>query len=496
MGIRPRWSARSAEAPAGLGRVILWATPTVLAALVFVGAALIGERATAIQAALAGLHAAGAAAVLVRAATVSAERRAWSAIGAAVAVVAAADAVWALAGGGYPAPAAALLLYVVAVPLLYGGLVSLVPRGRDLNHPRFWLDALICALALAGALTAAIDRWLTPSVTSATGRVLVMAIPAVDLVLITLLLSALLIAGPRYDGRLPVLLVAGLALGTGHLLAIAAGRGTAGAPTLAAALTATPTVLLVVAAWTRLPRATYVPPPGWLVQGAPMVSLSVAIAIVCAGGLGDMPPVSVLAATLALVLMVARLNFTLLDERRAATEAERLASIDTLTGLANRRSFAVLAEARLAEAAGTRRSVALLMADLDEFKEVNDRLGHHAGDKVLVTVARRFQDALSGRGATLAGFSGDDSAILVDADRATAERICQEIVAAVAAPVWIDGVSITPTLSIGVALAPQDASELGLLLRRADIAMYRAKARSQGYAAYDPTLGDPDGEDR
>ena len=158
---------------------------------------------------------------------------------------------------------------------------------------------------------------------------------------------------------------------------------------------------------------------------------------------------------------------------------------DTLTGLPNRSSFERLVDAEL----GSRQPNAdgeltvVMMMDLDRFKEVNDTLGHHAGDVVLNDFARRLSGLLGPRD-VIARLAGDEFALLtfrgLDEAAAMAERLVDEA----RQPFIIDGLEVVVTMSIGVATATGDVSDASTLLRQADIAMYTAKSRHSGYELY------------
>jgi diguanylate cyclase (GGDEF)-like protein len=155
---------------------------------------------------------------------------------------------------------------------------------------------------------------------------------------------------------------------------------------------------------------------------------------------------------------------------------------DALTGLPNRRRF----DTCLAEGVQTARleqhHLALLIVDLDGFKEVNDTFGHAAGDELLVQVAQRLRDAVRGHD-VVARLGGDEFALVLgSASLAEAEAAAQRVLDALARPVLIDGQSIATGGSVGIAMHPLDGDEPAALLRRADLAMYAAKRGRAGYA--------------
>ena len=163
-------------------------------------------------------------------------------------------------------------------------------------------------------------------------------------------------------------------------------------------------------------------------------------------------------------------------EVEAHARANHLALHDPLTELPNRvllreRLDLALAAARLRHA-----RVAVLCLDLDHFKEVNDTLGHGAGDVLLQEVARRLQASVRGTD-TVARIAGDEFAIVqVDIEQPSEARIlCCRLLERLAEPFRVDGYELQPSASIGVALAPTDGESHERLLKNADIALYRAK---------------------
>jgi len=163
---------------------------------------------------------------------------------------------------------------------------------------------------------------------------------------------------------------------------------------------------------------------------------------------------------------------------------------DPLTGLANRVLFREQVERALAAIRRRRAKVAVLFLDVDDFKVVNDSLGHHAGDRLLIEVARRLQATI--RPTDIAARQGGDEFTIllerirsVDEATVTAERIAREL----SRPIVLDGRSIVVAVSIGIAYADTRDLDADDMLAHADTAMYEAKGAGRGrYAVFDPSM--------
>jgi len=169
------------------------------------------------------------------------------------------------------------------------------------------------------------------------------------------------------------------------------------------------------------------------------------------------------------------------DQKRAELELRYLANYDTLTGLPNRTLLAERLERAVARARRANSRVGVLFLDLDRFKDINDSMGHAAGDRLLKAAAARLQETVREID-TVARLGGDEFTVVLEdlADAASAEHMAARIVAAFEAPLEIEGraeTSISP--SIGVALYPDHAASPNDLLKFADTAMYRAKDRGR-----------------
>jgi diguanylate cyclase (GGDEF)-like protein len=177
---------------------------------------------------------------------------------------------------------------------------------------------------------------------------------------------------------------------------------------------------------------------------------------------------------------------------RASRQLRHQALHDALTDLPNRTLLHRRAERALrGDGLG-----AMLLIDLDRFKEVNDTLGHDHGDELLIEVAGRLQAALR-RGDTLARLGGDEFAVLLDGlpDRGAAVELASRLQDALRRPFALRGVAVELEASVGIALYPEHGTSVGALLQRADVAMYDAKRGHRGVATYTEER-DPYSEDR
>jgi diguanylate cyclase (GGDEF)-like protein/PAS domain S-box-containing protein len=165
---------------------------------------------------------------------------------------------------------------------------------------------------------------------------------------------------------------------------------------------------------------------------------------------------------------------------RLEEQLTRQAFHDGLTGMANRALFRDRLDQALARSERSLGVLAVLLIDLDGFKQVNDSLGHDAGDQLLKVVAERF-DAELRPSDTLARLGGDEFAVLLDgAHEAQASSVARRLLSALAEPVWIAGRELSVGASIGVALHPGGRARGEDLVRHADVAMYAAKESGLG----------------
>ena len=161
-------------------------------------------------------------------------------------------------------------------------------------------------------------------------------------------------------------------------------------------------------------------------------------------------------------------------------DIRRMAYTDPLTGLANRLSFRKLLDDRLLTLHASSGELALLFVDLDDFKRVNDTLGHEAGDEVLSQLSARLRltlERLGTQSADIARFGGDEFIVLYMAEdiRAASARLAEAMIEEIQRPLLLGGKQVFLGASIGITMFPFDAYHAGQLLKNADIAMYQAK---------------------
>ena len=441
-----------------------------------------------------------AAACWLAARRVRTERLAWRALTGGLLMSATANALrtWAAGTeGNGPYPHEIDVIALLAYLLLYVTMVGLIRARVPRFHPSMWLDGVIGAL---GTMAVGVAFLIAPYLDPALGReplpLLELALPAMDLLLLALLVAVGSILGVRLDRTL-LLVIAALCMvliGDVTLFSMTVqGTYVDGGPRELTWLTG----IVLVACAAHLARAqTAVVAPdhdarsrtGWRLLALPLVC-NMASLVVLAIGWGNQLPV--VAAWMAIGCVLAALARTTVTFREVRTfnEVKQQARTDELTGLANRR--ALLEEtARVLTTATARRPAALLLLDLDGFKEVNDSLGHHAGDQLLRQVGPRLQPALR-PGELLARLGGDEFAVLLpDAGLDEAEERAARLRKLIQLPFTVEDIRLHVGVSIGVATAPVPAATVQELLRCADVAMYTAKSGREGVHVYVP---DPHG---
>ena len=437
-----------------------------------------------------GLPILAAAVCLMRARTAGPERTSWALIGIGMLLWAAGSIYWSaflkqLEEPPYPSVADAL--YLGFYPACYVALMLLAgPRVRGISAS-VWMDGLIAMLAVSAVGTAFVVPSLVADTSGGTAVVATnLAYPLGDLLLIALVAGGFALTSWR-PGRAWALIGGGLVLfavaDSIYLYLVAHGTFLEG--TWLDAIWPAGMVLLAIAAWQPEPRPTTHRAESWPVLAIPL-PLVLTLASVGVLVYGNVAQINLVALALASATVVAALLRLALSFReiRALAESRRQATTDDLTGLPNRRYFYERIHEELATAEAGGAPLTLLVADLDGFKELNDTLGHQAGDVLLQQIGPRILDGLRAKD-TLARLGGDEFGVLLpgydsDAAVATVERIR----AILDKPFTIHGLNLHVEASIGVAAFPQHADGVDSLVRRADVAMYQAKEARTGWETY------------
>ncbi|WP_196807378.1 putative bifunctional diguanylate cyclase/phosphodiesterase [Candidatus Solirubrobacter pratensis] len=270
------------------------------------------------------------------------------------------------------------------------------------------------------------------------------------------------------------------AMGASSIAALAAPAG----PEAAIALGGLAGVL-ALSRWHLRPQP---PQPGPefspVVLTAVLTFAAIGLALLVVGQFTDILPVSAALAAVTVLTGMARAGLTVTERLRAS---RREAVTDDLTGLGNRRYLMARLERAIAEAAGEHQDLALLLVDLDGFKELNDTLGHHAGDEVLRQIGPRLASVLRERD-TLARLGGDEFAVILrPGDEAAASAAGLRLRASLEQSFAVGGIRVHIDASVGIAMFPAHALDGLGLLQRADVAMYEAKRTRTGHEVYLPS---------
>jgi len=404
----------------------------------------------------------------------------------------------ALAGDGVGFPSPADAGYLLFFPLMLTALAIVARRHARGLVSSMWLDVAVGSLGAAAVLAVVLSPVLSNALDSSRpfAAVVAVAYPLFDLLLVAAVVGLATIEEIRVDRRWGVL-VAGLLVFTAadvvYALRLAQDVYAVGTPLDAGWAVG----LTLVAFW--VDGAARPEDPAALqgrgsVAGTALVVPAVATAAsLCVLVTGSRVRLSTLAVALAGVTLLATAARTHIAFRQLLRMADlrRQAATDDLTGLPNRRALYAALRSRLSEPDPTR--AALLLLDLDRFKEVNDSLGHHVGDQLLIEVGTRLRDALRPED-LLARLGGDEFAVLLeDADQAHAVAVASKLRAVLTTSFTLEGIALHTGASIGISLFPDHGDDLSTLLRKADMAMYKAKADRAGHRVYalsDDTHGD------
>jgi diguanylate cyclase (GGDEF)-like protein len=421
---------------------------------------------------------------------IPARRRAFTLIAAGVTSYALGNVMWAtwLAHLAHPpVPSVCDVMWLAFYPLVALGIVGLSGiRSRNRPSAGVWLDGVVAGggLAAIGAVII-VSPVLVSASRSAAMTATALAYPTGDLILVGLIMGTIALRGWRIDRGWAILGLAFLLLSTADFLYALQTTTSAGRPGAV-------TNLVYLLALSALAFVSWQVPPSrpepkftsWSVLLVPSGFMFAAVGLLMYDHFDTLSPLPFALATVTLLAAIGRMIVAFGDARGLA-EARRLAGTDDLTELPNRRRFMALTEEAIARSPASGRGLAVLMLDLDNFKQLNDTLGHHAGDELLRKIGPRLNHAL--RHLHIVGrLGGDEFAVLLNPapSEAGIVAIARDILDALREPFNVHELALRVTGSLGIALFPEHARDADELMRHADIAMYQAKTSRDRYEFY------------
>jgi diguanylate cyclase len=424
---------------------------------------------------------------LARVALVPVQRWVWAPLGAGMlsyGLGAVAWTFWIQRMASPPFPSLADPLWLALYPLSYVTIALAVRRQVGRLSASVWLDGLIATLSVAALGTALL---LGPvAAAAATGSFSAvatnLAYPVGDVVLAASVVGGCVLSGWRLNRGWALLAAGFVAFTAADVIYLKS-------TVEAAYVTVSLQNLLWSGGTVLLAWAVWAPPaePGRgrdrLGTAVPAAFAFAAVALLVSDHWRPVDAFSLALAAATVVAAMIRLLLTAREER-SLRESRRQAHTDELTGLPNRRALADLLATALG--ADVPAPLSLLVIDLNGFKELNDALGHEAGDEVLRHVGRRLGGALR-EDDLLVRLGGDEFAVVLHgcAGSDAAERVATKLLGSLEASVPVMGIEVQIGASIGVACHPEHGRTAGELLKRGDVAMYRAKSARTGVERYD-----------
>jgi two-component system cell cycle response regulator len=400
------------------------------------------------------------------------ERLAWLVMGAGLFAWAAADISWTLMLAGDPDPpypSVSDILYLAFYPASYASLLLVARSRMDAWRSSLWLDGAIAGLVVAAVLATLAFQPIVDATSGTPAEIAVnLAYPAGDLLLMSLVVAVFGLNGWRLD---PVwmLLGGGLALSAvaDGLYLVQTANNTYVEGTLLDAAWPASVFLVALAAWQRPRRKVGM--HDWIVMAVPIGCGVVAVQLLIYDHFERVNFAGVSLASWTLLLALARLALAFLENQRTLSQTHAEARTDSLTGLKNRRSLMSDLETQLG-LSNLAHPRALLLFDLDGFKEYNDAFGHPAGDGLLVRLAARLADAVGTDGEAYR-LGGDEFCVLATPGRDGIDPI----LTACSAGLNERGEGFEVTSSFGVVAMPEEADTPTLALQLADRRMYARK---------------------
>jgi len=425
-------------------------------------------------------------AVGARAALIRKDRWAWALLSIGLLSYAAGNI---LAIGVVTFPSAADALWLPLYPLGYASIVLLLRQKAQRWHASMWLDGLVAALGVSAVAVALV---LAPFLRATDGAFLPVAVnlsyPIADLLMLALVVAAFATMGWRPSAKWWLLAFgwgAFVVADTVLLVQVAHDSFVVGSWVDNVWLIGV--VPMAMAAWMRPSRDTKPSAPArWLLLAVPATFTMIGVGLLVKGSLQDSksPTLVVVLCAATIVAALVRMSLTF-REVQALGDARRQARTDDLTELGNRRFFLEQLDL-VTNKTGSVECAAVLLIDLDSFKDVNDSYGHHTGDQLLRMIGPRLRGALRD-GDTLTRMGGDEFGIVLhDADAARAADVARTMRDQLREPFVLVGMPLHVEASIGISLFPEHGETPSMLLQHADVAMYEAKRGQLGYTIFDP----------
>jgi diguanylate cyclase (GGDEF)-like protein len=422
------------------------------------------------------------------------DRAAWLLVGLGIAFYCAGDSLWFAwieHRRSPPFPSASDALWLTFYVLVIASIAIWIHAHVRVRQRTLWLDGMIGGLTVASVgLPLIMSGGIGFAGNSTVATIVNSSYPVLDLSLLAAIAAVLAVTGWHsgfswtvFGGGLALLAVSHITFLT---MPTTASLGSGLRPMYTLSM-----LMLGVAAWQTTRDVAEVDMRSVRVVILPSIFALAAAGVLGYGAFRHVPAFAVGLALAALVGVVCRTWITV-REIQALTQAHAAALRDELTGLGNRRLLYEAVERQVGHA-GPLAPTAVLLLDLDSFKELNDVLGHAVGDSLLIEVASRLRETIRA-GDVIVRMGGDEFAILLEgpADATTAQAAATRIRSALERSFLLDGIELHVGASIGAALYPEHGDDAQTLLRRADIAMYDAKSRGNSYQVYDPESEDAD----
>lgn len=379
-------------------------------------------------------------------------------------------------------------------PLAFLALVSFLRTESRRITPSVWLDGVMAGLGAAAiGMALALNTILAAGSGTPVSVAVNLVRPIGDVILVALALGVVVLV-PRHPARTLLFAAGCIFLAVGDIVSLHQASGPDRFGSLPGLMWLAALAAMSVSVWLR-PQASQRSP---LAEKAPRVAVLVVVLTACPLilVLGHAQGVSTVALALAggtLTVAAARMALSLHEQRALNDSHQHQALTDELTGLGNRRYLLDELEQALTALphdAAPGRGLALLLIDLDHFKEINDSFGHQTGDALLRQIGPRIRQVVR-RNDLVARLGGDEFAVLLyGADAYKASAVAQRIATLLEEPIDLSTASLHVGASIGVALAPDHARTAADLIHCADIAMYRAKSERGSFDVYEAALDD------